>query len=35
MTGALHAMVPVQPGDVFRADFDRLGPITIRMAKEQ
>ncbi len=34
MTGALHAMVPVQPGDVFRADFDRLGPITIRMAKE-
>ncbi len=26
MTGALHAMVPVQPGDVFRADFDRLGP---------
>jgi 2-keto-4-pentenoate hydratase len=34
MTGALHAMVPVQPGDVFRAEFDRLGPITIRMAKE-
>jgi 2-keto-4-pentenoate hydratase len=33
MTGALHAMVPVQPGDVFRADFDRLGPITIRMAR--
>lgn len=32
MTGALHAMVPVAPGDVFRADFDRLGPITIRMA---
>jgi len=32
MTGALHAMVPVSPGDVFRADFDRLGPITIRMA---
>lgn len=32
MTGALHAMVPVEPGDVFRADFDRLGPITIRMA---
>ena len=25
MTGALHAMVPVAPGDVFRADFDRLG----------
>jgi 2-keto-4-pentenoate hydratase len=34
MTGALHAMVPVSPGDVFRAEFDRLGPITIRMAKE-
>jgi 2-keto-4-pentenoate hydratase len=34
MTGALHAMVPVSPGDVFRADFDRLGPITIRMANE-
>ena len=34
MTGALHAMVPVAPGDVFRADFDRLGPITIRMAHE-
>lgn len=33
MTGALHAMVPVAPGDVFRADFDRLGPITITMAK--
>ncbi len=35
MTGALHAMVPVSPGDVFRADFDRLGPITIRMAAEE
>lgn len=34
MTGALHAMVPVSPGDVFRAEFDRLGPITIRMARE-
>lgn len=34
MTGALHAMVPVAPGDVFRAEFDRLGPITIRMASE-
>ncbi len=33
MTGALHAMVPVEPGDVFRADFDRLGPITIKMAR--
>lgn len=32
MTGALHAMVPVAQGDVFRAEFDRLGPITVRMA---
>ena len=28
MTGALHAAVPMTPGDVFRAEFDRLGPIT-------
>jgi len=32
MTGALHAAVPLTPGDVFRAEFDRLGPITIRVA---
>ena len=32
MTGALHAMVPLSPGDVFRADFDHLGSVTIRMA---
>ena len=31
MTGALHAAVPVTAGDVFRADFDRLGPVTARM----
>ena len=30
LTGALHAAVPFAPGDVFRADFDRLGPITLR-----
>lgn len=35
MTGALHAMVPVAPGDVFRAEFDRLGPISIRMARHE
>jgi 2-keto-4-pentenoate hydratase len=35
MTGALHAMVPVAPGDVFRAEFDRLGSITIQMANEK
>lgn len=32
MTGALHAAVSLQRGDVFRADFDRLGPITLRVA---
>ena len=31
MTGALHAAVPMAPGDVFRADFDRLGPVTLRV----
>ena len=32
MTGALHAMVPIAAGDVFRAEFDRLGPITLYIA---
>jgi len=32
MTGALHAAVPMAPGDVFRADFDRLGPVTLRVS---
>src|SRR3954468_24853122 len=31
MTGALHAAVPMAVGDVFRADFDRLGPVTLRV----
>lgn len=31
MTGALHAAVPMHEGDVFRADFDRLGPVTVRV----
>lgn len=31
MTGALHSAVPMSAGDVFRADFDRLGPVTIRV----
>ncbi len=31
MTGALHAAVPMAEGDVFRADFDRLGPVTVRV----
>lgn len=33
MTGALHAAVPMKPGDVFRADFDRLGPVTVRVVE--
>jgi 2-keto-4-pentenoate hydratase len=33
MTGALHAAVPMRAGDVFRADFDRLGPLTVRVAE--
>jgi 2-keto-4-pentenoate hydratase len=32
MTGALHAAVPMNPGDVFRAEFDRLGPVTVRVS---
>ncbi len=31
MTGALHAMVPIARGDVFCAEFDRLGPVTVRI----
>lgn len=31
MTGALHAAFEVQPGDVVRAEFDRLGPVTVRI----
>lgn len=30
MTGALHASVPVEAGDVFTARFDRLGSVTVR-----
>lgn len=30
MTGALHAAIPMNPGDVFLAEFDRLGPVTIQ-----
>jgi 2-keto-4-pentenoate hydratase len=33
MTGALHAAVPMTAGDVFRADFDRLGPVTLRVVE--
>jgi 2-keto-4-pentenoate hydratase len=31
MTGSLHAAVPMAAGEVFRADFDRLGPVTVRV----
>jgi 2-keto-4-pentenoate hydratase len=31
MTGALHAAVPMQVGDVFCAEFDRLGSVTVRV----
>lgn len=33
MTGALHAAVPMAPGDVFRAEFDRLGPVTLAVGE--
>ncbi len=32
MTGALHAAVPMRAGDVFRAEFDRLGSVTVRVS---
>jgi 2-keto-4-pentenoate hydratase len=31
MTGALHAAVPVAAGEIYRAEFDRLGPVTARI----
>ncbi|MER8235842.1 fumarylacetoacetate hydrolase family protein [Streptomyces sp. NPDC094049] len=31
MTGALHAAVPMRPGDSFVAEFDRLGTVTLHM----
>lgn len=31
MTGALHAAVTMRAGDVFMAEFDRLGPVTVRV----
>ncbi len=33
MTGALHGAVPMRAGDVFRAEFDRLGPVTVRVTE--
>jgi 2-keto-4-pentenoate hydratase len=32
LPGALHRMVPVRPRDVFRAEFARLGAVTVRFA---
>lgn len=32
MTGALHRAFDVEPGDVVRADFDRLGSVTTHFA---
>ena len=32
MPGALHRMVPVRPGDVFRAEFAYLGAVTARFS---
>jgi 2-keto-4-pentenoate hydratase len=33
MTDALHAAVPMNDGDVFRAEFDRLGPVSVRVGR--
>jgi 2-oxopent-4-enoate hydratase len=32
LPGAVHRMVPVAPGDVFRAEFSRLGAVTARFS---
>jgi 2-keto-4-pentenoate hydratase len=31
MTGALHAAVPVSAGETYRAEFDRLGSVSVRI----
>jgi 2-oxopent-4-enoate hydratase len=31
MTGALHAAVPLSPGDTFTAEFDHLGSVTLHV----
>jgi 2-keto-4-pentenoate hydratase len=33
LQGAVHSMVPVEPGDVFRAEFAHLGAVTVRFSK--
>ncbi len=32
MTGALHAAVDIAPGQSYRAEVDRLGPVSLRIA---
>jgi 2-keto-4-pentenoate hydratase len=32
MTGALHAAVPLTPGDTYTAEFDHLGTVTLHVA---
>lgn len=32
LPGALHRMVPVRPGDVFRAEFAHLGDVSVRFS---
>jgi 2-keto-4-pentenoate hydratase len=34
LPGAVHRMVPVTPGDVFRAEFAHLGAVTVRFSKD-
>ncbi|MBE2997531.1 fumarylacetoacetate hydrolase family protein [Nocardiopsis sp. HNM0947] len=34
MTGALHAAVPLAAGQVFTAEFDRLGPVSVKVGPE-
>jgi 2-keto-4-pentenoate hydratase len=33
MTGALHAAVPMQAGEQYRAEFDRLGTISVQVVE--
>jgi 2-keto-4-pentenoate hydratase len=33
MTGALHAAVPMQPGEEYLAEFDRLGSVRVRVVE--
>jgi 2-keto-4-pentenoate hydratase len=35
LPGAVHKMVPVTPGDVFRADFAHLGAVTVRFSGQE